>query len=731
MQSSYYMAKGKGIVDLENSILWRVYIVMFISIVSSTIILLRIGSIQYFEGEELIRRSNQNRIRKVVLKSNRGNILAEDGSLLATTIPYYTVGWDSKVVSQEVFDTYVDSLALYLSRYIDTQFTPGAYSEKLMQARLRTGQGQNYMFIRNNVSYLELEHMKTFPIFNLGKKGGLIAKQKNERQYPFDLLAHRTIGYQVNDQWVGLEEYFDDKGLQGASGKDSIEVRNIGSGIQIPIRDLSYLETRVGKDIVTTLDINIQDVAEKALMESLQKYKAVSGCAIVMEVKTGKIKAIANLGTTDKKNYFEFKNYAVGEAVEPGSTFKLATMMALFEDGHISPSDTINLSLGKATFYNERMEDASPHGLTRVSVQKAFEISSNVGIARLANKYYNKSKQAQENFISHLEQFNLHKKTEIQLTLDEKQASPKLGSPADETWSGLSIPWKSIGYEVELTPLQLLTIYNAVANDGKMMKPYLVNEIRAYGNTEKLYEPQMVDRRIASKKTIRYAKEILSSVVQGQKGTAKHIRANQYNIAGKTGTAIINIKAHKRRNVPKRYRGSFVGFFPAEEPVYSCIVMVNDSESGWYGGTVAAPVFRKIADYCYVHNVHTHKPFNKKEEIVYTNAILPDFQVGYKPELLSLMKALDMPYEDKSHSSSWAVGCVANDTINLLTRNIRKDVVPNVKLMGLRDALFLLESLGLNVKLEGEKRYGKVAAQSVPPGTSLKSVRSISLYLGD
>lgn len=719
------MAEEKEPVDVKNSILWRVYVIMLISILGAVVVILRIGSVQYFEGAELIAKSDEKRIKKIALKSNRGNILAENGSLLATTLPYYTVGWDPKVVSQEIFDKYVDSLALCLAQYIDNELTPGAYSEKLREARLRIGEGQNYMFIRNNITFLELEHMRTFPIFNLGKKkGGLIANQKNERQYPFGILAHRTIGYKVNDNWVGLEQYFNDDVLQGNKEGDSIEVKHIGNGIQVPVEDLSDIEPKAGKDIVTTLDINIQDIAEKELMKSLKKHRALSGCIVVMEVATGKIKAIANLGTADRENYFEFKNYAAGQAVEPGSTFKLAAMMALFEDGYAKPTDTVNLSLGQAKFYDERMEDASYHGLNQTNIKKAFEISSNVGIAKLTNKYYNHSKDAQQQFINRLEQFNLHKLSNIELKGED---SPTLGSPDNtQTWSGVSIPWKSIGYEISLTPLQLLTFYNAVANDGKMMKPYLVSEVRAYGSTEKKYKPKVITRRIAKESTIEYAKEILFGVVQGTKGTAKDIKTKQYNIAGKTGTAIMNIKEHKRRNVPKRYRGSFVGFFPAEKPVYSCIVVVNDSETGWYGGTVAAPVFRQVADYCYSHNIQAHDPINL-DPAVYTDKLLPDVQIGYKPELLSLMKELDMPHEDKS-GTAWAVGRVANDTINVLTRNIQKDVVPNVKLMGLRDALYLLENLGLRVKTVG---HGKVISQSVQAGRSLKSVRSITLYLKD
>ncbi|MCH2044676.1 MAG: transpeptidase family protein [Saprospiraceae bacterium] len=717
------MAEEKEPVDIKNSILWRIYVIMLISIIGAVVIILRIGSVQYFEGANLIAKSDEKRIKKIALKSNRGNILSENGGLLATTLPYYTVGWDPKVVSQEIFDQYVDSLALCLAQYIDNKLTPGAYSEKLREARLRIGEGQNYMFIRNNISFLELEHMRTFPIFNLGaEKSGLVAKQKNERQYPFGILANRTIGYRVNDDWVGLEQSFNDDVLQGNKEGDSIEVKNIGNGIQVPVEDLSDIEPKAGKDIVTTLDINIQDVAEKALMQSLKKHRAISGCIVVMEVATGKIKAIANLGTVDKENYFEFKNYAAGEPVEPGSTFKLAAMMALFEDGYVKPSDTINLSLGQAKFYDERMEDASYHGLNQTNVRKAFEISSNVGVAKLTNKYYNHSKSAQRQFINRLEQFNLHKSTQIEL---KGEKIPTLGSPDDpQKWSGVSIPWKSIGYEVALTPLQLLTFYNAVANNGKMMKPYLVSEIRAYGSTEKKFKPVVIKRRIAKESTIQYAKEILFDVIQGSKGTAKDIRTQQYNIAGKTGTAIMNIKEHKRKNVPKRYRGSFVGFFPAEKPVYSCIVVINDSESGWYGGTVAAPVFREVADYCYSHNIQAHDPINL-EPTVYTDKLLPDAQIGYKPELLNLMKELNMPYDDKS-GTQWVMGRVANDTINLLTRNIQQEVVPNVKLMGLRDAIYLLENLGLRVKAVG---HGKVISQNIPPGRSIKSIRSRTIIL--
>jgi len=542
------------------------------------------------------------------------------------------------------------------------------------------------------------------------------------------MLAHRTIGYNrifdgnnttADSVQVGLEGFWNST-LSGEEGK--MWMQQLGKDVWVPLNDISKVEPRAGQDIVTTINVDIQDVAEKALLESLETYEAEHGCVIVMEVSTGQIKAIANIGfNKDRTEYWEDFNYAVGENIEPGSTFKLASMIALLEDGYVKLDDTVNLNAGKWKFYDATMEDSSPHGIYYTTIEQAFEMSSNVGIAKLIQKNYNNSKDKQERFLKRLNDLVLNKPTGIEIGGERK---PFIKTPDRSDWSGITAPWMSIGYELEISPLQLLTFYNAVANGGQMMKPQIVKEVRSYGAIEKSFPPQIVKKRICSQKTLETAKHLLTRVVESPEGTAHNIFTPQYRIAGKTGTAIINWRAYDKGSESKKYRASFAGFFPADKPVYSCIVVVTNPKKGLFGGTVAAPVFRKIADYCIASSVEAQVPINSKK-VVYTDATLPKLQVGNKEDLIQLMNHLKMPFKDNT-KSRWALGMVENDSLTFMPRKVQNDVVPNVVGMGLKDALFLLENRRLRVKIKG---VGKVKFQSVKPGKDIKTVQTIYLYL--
>jgi cell division protein FtsI (penicillin-binding protein 3) len=396
-------------------------------------------------------------------------------------------------------------------------------------------------------------------------------------------------------------------------------------------------------------------------------------------------------------------------------------MLSLFEHGFVQPKDTVDLNKGRTLFYDETMEDASSHGLYRTSVAKAFELSSNVGIAKLANKYYNKNKASQEKFINFLRALKFE---QSKLGFDG-EGSSFIKDPQYADWSGITIPWMSIGYESYLTPLQTLNLYNTIANNGRMMRPQLVKEIRSYGHADQVFGPQVIDRSLLSKQTVVLAKELLESVVNGTQGTAKNIRAEHYKIAGKTGTSIINYKQHKASGVSKKYRSSFAGYFPADNPKYSCIVVVTNPRSGFYGGRVAAPVFRAIADNCYAKTIEAHKAINTRK-LAFASADLPDLQVGYKQDYKLMMQDLKMPFVDES-ATLWSVSKVEDDTLQLLSRNFQEKTVPNVVGMGLRDALYLLENAKIRVVVKG---VGKVRSQSVKPGRSVNDAPSITLFLG-
>lgn len=732
---------AKPPVDVRNAILWRIYVVMLMTIVAAVVILLQIGKVQYLDGEALREKAKSIYVALRPVEAPRGNILAESGSLLATSLPYFQLHFDTKVVPKDTFMRYVDTLAACLARYVDNEYTIGAYRDRLTNARNR---GHRYFPIRKNVGYLELEEIKKFPLFNKGGqyKSGLIIDKMSKRQYPFKMLAHRTVGYirsyvkisqagdtirdasgvpVVDTMRVGLEEAFDHI-LSGEETKKLMKC--IGSNIWVPLTDMSEIEPKSGKDIVTTLDVNIQDITEEALLRTLKTNQADHGCAIVMEVATGEIKAIANIGfSKNRSSYWETKNYAIAEAAEPGSTFKLATMMALFEHGHVKPTDMVNLNKGRTKFYDETMEDASYHGLTNTTVSKAFEISSNVGVARLANKYYNKDKASQKKYIDYLRSLQF----ESSKLGFSGEGSSFIKDPDYKDWSGITIPWMAIGYESYMTPLQTLNLYNTIANNGQMMKPHIVKEIRSFGKTEQRFRPEIISRNLVSEKTVGYVKQLLESVVAGKKGTAKNIKPEHYTIAGKTGTAIINYRAYRDRGELKKYRSSFAGYFPADKPVYSCIVVITNPRIGFYGGRVAAPVFKEIADKCYSKIIDVHNAINDSSR-VYRGDKMPNLQVGFKSDFETLIEGLGMPYKDAS-KTLWAVSRIKNDTLSLLTRNIKNQdkVIPNVVGMGLRDALYLLENRNVRVKVRGS---GKVKSQSIKPGRSVNEAHTIELVLG-
>ena len=675
--------------------------------------------IQVTEGEELREEAARQNFKYRAVDADRGNIIAEDGSLLATSLPYYTIHMDlvARGLSQDTFNKYIDTLSICLAERVNNEYTAGWYKAKLTQKRRDS---ISYFSIAKNVTYQELEEIRKFPIFNKGRnRGGFIAERMSKRQRPFRMLAHRTIGYvRKNAKPVGLEGAFDNV-LKGESGKQWMQ--KLSNGHWIPLTDLNRIDPENGHDIVTTIDVNIQDVAGNALLKALKTHNAHHGCAVVMEVKTGAIRAIANIGLNEDGNYWENYNYAVGESTEPGSTFKLASIMALLEDGYVDLEDQVSLEMGRTEFYEETMVDASVHNMDSATVRTAFEISSNVGLAKLVHLHYNLPKRG-EKFIEQLKNMHLHEKTGIEI---EGEGNPYIKEAYSNTWSGTTLPWMATGYEISLTPLQTLTFFNAVANDGRMMRPYLVSKLQDYGKTYEVYTPKVLAEKIASLETIKKAQELLYGVAQ--RGTAKSINPPNYNIAGKTGTAQIDYRKAKRGSRIK-YQASFAGYFPAEKPEYSCIVVINDPKSGsFYGSDVAAPVFREIADKCYASKIDLHEPSNIGEKPTYATRTLPNFNIGFKDDFSSIMPFFEIPIND-SINTNWTVINAQNSSLKFQERNdTKKYTVPNVVGMGLRDATYQLEKLGLRVRVRG---VGKVKKQSIKPFSTTAGKKYITLTLG-
>lgn len=705
-----------------DNALYRTYMVFFIIAMIGLAVLVRASIIQLIEGAYWRAKAKEMYVKSIPVEAARGNIYARDGSLLATSLPYYEVRWDATVVNKDTFDFNVDELATDIATYVSDEFTIGALREKLIEAY---NNKERYFLIAKNISYPTLQRLQTFPIFRDGQyKGGIMITQQNRRQRPFKMLAARTVGrYDITENEkggrdtfaIGLEGYFNEY-IGGDAGEQLMQ--NVGGNTWIPVNDISDIEPKQGMDLVTTLDVNIQDVAENALMKAMVSSQSKHGCAIVMDVKTGAIRAMANIGRTESGEYAEDYNYATAMSTEPGSTFKLATMLSLLEDGYVNPEDSIDLNQGRMIFYNEDMVDAEAHGLNRTSIQHAFEISSNVGMAQLVDKYYNKGGR-EYRYLQHLASFHLDQLTGIELG---GEPNPYIKNKNSTGWSQISLPWMATGYELKLTPLQLLTFYNAVANGGMMMKPYLVEQIKNYGKVFKQYRPEVIDRSIASSGAITAATKLLQGVVE--RGTAKGIYTDQYPIAGKTGTTILNF--NKFNAVSKKYQASFAGFFPADKPLYSCVVVLYEPVYGIYGGAIAAPVFREIADKCYATEFSAHTALNGIDKKPLSTAQMPDRNAGYKNDLIKIYDELNINYRDSTSDRAWAISIAKHDTLELATRNNNESYIPNVVGMGLRDAVYLLENRGVKVRATG---VGKVKSQSVKPGQSIRGVRYISLVL--
>jgi len=706
---------------IRNEVLYRLYFVLVMLIIAAIVIYAKAIRISVVEGEYWRNKAQDKYVQFRTIEADRGNILAADGSLLATSLPYFDVAFDpnSSGMLESDFNRYVDSLAYCLATYVDPTYTPGAYRDLLIQKRL---EGAQYLPIKKDVSFEKIKLIREFPLFNLGQfKGGLIVDPKFRRERPFGLLAHRTIGYvREGITPVGLEGRYNDV-LAGEAGRQMM--MRVAEGVWKPIEDLAKIEPKSGKDILTTIDIDIQDVTEEALFRAVDRHRAEYGVAIVMETKTGAIRAISNIGRTPEGNLWETYNYAIGSATEPGSTFKLASMLALLESGYVDVDDSIEIDQGQATFYKDKLVDAYPHKIDTTTVQHVFEMSSNVGMAKLVQRYFGDSHK-EEKFIEYLKEFNLHLKTGIEI---DGEAAPYIKEAFDASngWSGTTLPWMAIGYEVMLTPLQILNFYNAVANDGQLMKPYLVSEVREYGTTLDRFPPTVIKRRIASRRALDKARFLLEAVVEN--GTAAKLKTDKYTFAGKTGTAQVNYKRLNEKTHVGGYQASFVGYFPADDPAYSCIVLISEPKNfGVYGAEVALPVFREIADQIFATKLELQTPINEAPKPRLATNQLPDYHIGDRKEMEYLLETFDLPYV-REEKSPLVLLRAQSDTLRLLPYSVSKKRIPSVVGMGLQDALFVLENLGLKVQVSSS--CGRVIQQSIKPGTPVRG-QTVYLRLG-
>jgi cell division protein FtsI (penicillin-binding protein 3) len=683
--------------------------------------------IQFKEGAEWKAKAEAFNTQVHEIQAVRGNIFDINGNLLATSLPYYEVAVDINApsIDKKLFEAKVDSLGTMIADLFKDK-SAKQYIKLLRKARKS---GDRYVVLKRNVPFKDLQTLKTFPIFKKGKRGGLVTLQTNKRERPFKMLAARTIGMaREGVKPVGLEGAYDTL-LKGISGQRLMQ--KIAGDVWRPINDENEVEPKDGSDLYTTIDINIQDVAENALMNTLIKNKASHGCAILMEVKTGEIKAIANL-TRDGKDssaYSESLNYAIGYATEPGSTFKLASYLAVMDDYNLSLDEKIQVGNGEVVYYNKTIKDSHTPESAILTLKRAFEVSSNVAAAKTIVKYYSKNPQQ---YIDKLKSFHLNEKLGLAIP---GEANPLIKETKSKDWSGLSLPQISYGYESLITPLQTLTLYNAIANDGKMVKPRFEREIKHNGKTVKTFTTEVIAEQIVKPSTVKKAKAMLEGVVEN--GSGKGLNITAFKVGGKTGTAQIakiGKKVVKGQSVygpvgERNYQASFVGYFPADKPLYTCIVVINSPSNGvYYGGLVAGPVFKEIAEKVYSSSLDFLEPINNKQNLL-TKA--PGSIKSKNNEMVIASKALKLPTKSNATEDGYVSRNPSDSTrISLQTNNLesqlKKGIVPNLNGLSAKDALFLLENSGFHVKLYG---MGSVKKQSIEAGQKFNKGDKITLIL--
>ena len=675
-------------------------------------IMARVVYIQIYEGEELRKLGKIRSIEEHTIEALRGNIYSSNNSLLAVTTPKYEIRVDMiSNKSDRFFYANIDELSSKLSQLFKDR-SKYEYKKTLERARAN----KNYYFrLKRNVSYQQLTELKTFPILNLGRnKGGLIVIKTNRRELPLKDLAKRTIGiynYEQGEYVVGIEGAFNET-LKGTEGKRLMQ--KIEGGTWMPVDPGNELQPQNGNDVITCIDIDIQDITEEALRNQLKAHNAHHGCAVVMEVKTGEIKAIANLGINKNGWYSEKYNYAIADASDPGSTFKLASVLVALEDGFVQLDDSIIVGK-KITYYDRTIRDAHQIGDGKITVRDIIEQSSNVGIATIIWDNYQNDPQK---FIDGLYRIGLQNKLNIPI---KGESSPYIKTPQDKTWSGVSLPWIAYGYELQITPLQLLTFYNAIANDGKYLKPLFVKEIRNADEIIESFEPIVINNHIAKDETIEKLQSMLEGVVLN--GTAKGIKNKHYSIAGKTGTAQIaqNNKGFNKTN----YKASFCGYFPADDPKYSCIVVINNPSKGQiYGSQVAAPVFKTISDHIFSNHLEIAQ--EEQNELKTSNPSIY-YKAGASSDYKNIFTQMDCsPQIDLG--SEYVICLPKGDSTHYATRKIHKERVPKLIGMTAKDAVFLLEDLGMQVQLRGR---GFVKEQSLQPGSKATKGKTITLKLSN
>lgn len=699
--------------EIKRDILWRVYLSFLGVVALSLVVLGRAFYIQQVQGNHWRSMSDSLHQKFVPLDAERGTIYSEDGQMLSTSVPYFDIyidfGADGlREKNGKRFRENLDSFSIALARFFKDKPASKYKTDLKKGYQIKN----RYYLLKKGLSFEDYKQLRDFPLVRLGRnKSGVIAEVKSKRLNPFGLLAKRTIGLsRDNAQNVGLERTYDSL-LKGTYGKRL--VRFISGGAAIPVEGYE-IEPENGKDIITTLDIRMQDIVESSLLKMLKQHEAEYGTCIVMETKTGKIKAIANLGRDKHGNYGESLNYAL-QTTEPGSTIKLATLLAVLDHGS-KITDMIEVgTTGNAYVGVRNVTDAERAPKSLMSLKECFAHSSNVGMSIVAYKAFATQPDL---YKSYLQKFQLDKRSGIDLLGEEAPVLPRLKRNKEGLHAMVTA---SFGYAIEVSPLHTLMLYNAVANNGKLMKPYLVNTIKSNGVTVKEFEPVVLDEQLSKPEVIKAARECMEAVAT--EGTAKDIFKDfPFPVAGKTGTA--HVAGGKIKYHDGVYQASFAGYFPANDPVYTCIVVVKTKPHAviHYGGQLAAPVFKEIATKLYAQYVKTKDPIRY--------AFTPDSSAfryaGQTEDVRSVFNSLRVRYADSASRDSWTTVYDAQYKPVVKSTPLKNNQMPDVRNMTMKDALFLLESLDMKVTVRGR---GKVVAQDILPGASIKKNTTVTILL--
>ncbi len=697
----------------------RYFVVILIMGAIGVLIVVKAGKIMFTERHYWKEVADRFVRENVTVKPNRGNILSSDGRLMASSLPEYRIYMDFKASGHQQDDSLLlgnmDSICNGLNKIFPDR------SAKYFREHLLKGKkigSRNYLIYPNRISYIQFKEVKRLPVFRLNRfTGGFHEQVYNQRKKPFGSLATRTLGNVYADTAQGarsgIELSFDTvlKGRNGVTRRQKVKNKYLNI-TEIPPVD--------GCDVVTTIDVGMQDICEKALVDKLIEINATEGVVVLMEVATGEVKAIVNMTKGSDGKYREVRNAAISNMMEPGSTFKTASIMVALEDGVITPNDIVDTGNGVKMMYKRPMRDHNWRrgGYQKLDVTQVLMVSSNIGVSSLIDKHYHNHP---EKFVDGLYKIGLNRPLNLQIP---GEGIPNIRHPKDGRWYNTALPWMSIGYETQIPPINMLTFYNAIANNGVMVKPKFVKGISKNGTLIESYPTEVINPSICSQKTLNQIKVMLEKVVRD--GLAKPAGSKQFPVAGKTGTSQISQGSGGYKLNGLNYLVSFAGYFPADKPQYSCIVSIQKPSQPASGGLMAGSVFGKIAERVYAKNL----VLDMRAAIDSASVIIPEVKTGELVEAKYVLDELKINSEAgfriKGNSEMWGQPHVAAESVILENKELNENIVPNVMGMGAKDAVYLLENKGLKVRLLG---VGKVRRQSIANGATLRRGQTITLQL--